>query len=190
MQFSEPAAAPLGSEPVVPDSASGGSKPAGIQARVEQQVGGRAEFERLSEQVLDRNESMMSRAYALRALAQRFPADREAGLSPQERQVLRDMARDNAAALLREASVIERALTPILTAMGGSAAARPAAVESAWQPSAEELFQASHRVEMLVSVMLGAARGNGSTDRLPSELLSAVRELRADVDKCQELLGR
>jgi hypothetical protein len=189
IQFTEPAAAPLPAAPAVPDAGSGGSKPAGIQARVEQQVGGRAEFERFSAQVLDRNEMMMSHAYALRALAQRFPADQEAGLSPQDRQVLRDMARDDAGELSKQASGLERALNPLLTAMGGSAAMRAAATQSAWEPAAEELFQASHRVEVLVSVMLGATRGDGATDHLPSELLSAIRELRADLDRCQQLLG-
>jgi anti-sigma factor RsiW len=189
LQFSEPSASSAPAEPAVPDSAAGGSKPAGIQARVEQQVGGRAEFERFSAQVLDRNELMMSRAYALRALAQRFPADKEASLTPQERQLLRDMARENASQLAKEASGIERALNPILAAMGGSAAARPVAIRSAWEPATEELFQASHRVEVLVSVMLGAARGDSATDRLPSDLLSALRELRAELDQCQQLLA-
>lgn len=190
IQFSEPAAAPLPAAPAVPDTASGGSKPLGIQARVEQQVGGRAEFERFSAQVLDRNELMMSHAYALRALAQRFPADKEAGLSPQDRRLLRDLAGENAAALSKEASGLERALSPILAAMGGSAVTRPAATQSAWEPASEELFQASHRVEVLVSVMLGVTRGDGSTGHLPSELLSAIRELRADVDRCQQLLAQ
>jgi hypothetical protein len=190
IQFSEPAAAPLPAEAAVPGTALGGSKPAGIQARVEQQVGGRAEFERFSAQVLDRNELMMSHAYALRALAQRFPADKEAGLTPEDRQILRDMARENAAALSKEASALERALNPILAAMGGSAAARPPATHSAWEPAAEELFRASHRVEVLVSVMLGAARGDGATDQLPSQLLLAIRELRADLEQCQQLLGQ
>jgi hypothetical protein len=190
IQFSEPVAAPLPAAPAVPDTASGGSKPTGIQARVEQQVGGRAEFERFSAQVLDRNEMMMSHAYALRGLAQRFPADQETGLSPQDRQVLRDMAREDTGELSKQASGLERALTPLLTAMGGSAAGRAAATKTAWEPAAEELFQASHRVELLVSVMLGATRGDGSTEHLPSELLSAIRELRADLDKCQQLLGQ
>ena len=190
IQFSEPAAAPLPAAPAVPDAAPGGSKPVGIQARVEQQVGGRAEFERFSAQVLDRNELMMSQAYALRALAQRFPADKEAGLSTQDRRLLRDLAGENAAALSREASGLERGLSPILAAMGGSAAGRAASMQSAWEPAAEELFQASHRVEVLVSVMLGVTRGDGSTDHLPSELLSAIRELRADVDRCQQSLAQ
>jgi hypothetical protein len=157
---------------------------------VEQQVGGRAEFERFSAQVLDRNELLMSHAYALRALAQRFPADKEAGLGQQEHDVLRGMARDDAKGLLREASALDRALSPILTALGGSDVARPAANHSAWEPSAETLFQASHRVEVLVSVILGASRGDGSTDRLPSELLSAIHELRVNVEQCQQLLGQ
>jgi anti-sigma factor RsiW len=190
IQFSEPATAALPAEPAVPETATGGSKPSGIQARVEQQVGGRAEFERFSAHVLDRNELMMSGAYALRALAQRFPEETERTLSPQERQLLRDMARENAATLSKEASAIERALNPILTAMGGSAAVRSAPVQSAWEPASEEVFRSARRVEVQVSVLLGATRGDGSTDRLPSELLSAIRDLRANLEQCQQLLGQ
>jgi hypothetical protein len=190
IQFSEPATASLPADPAAPDTASAGAKPAGIQTRVEQQVGGHAEFERFSAQVLDRNESMMSRAYALRALAQRYPAEAEGRLSPQERQIVRDMALDHTAALLREASGMERALNPILAAMGGTAAARPAALQSTWEPAAEDLFAAAHRVEVQVSVMLGVTHTDGSTNHLPSELLSAIRELRANLSQCQQLLAQ
>ncbi|HLK69327.1 MAG TPA: hypothetical protein VKU19_38115 [Bryobacteraceae bacterium] len=191
IQFSEPSAAPLTAEPSVPDAAPVGPRTSPMQARVEQQVGGRAEFERFSAQVLERNERMMSWAYALRALAQRFPADQETGLSAQDRQVLRDIARDDANGLLRELSGMERALSPVLTAMGGSAGARPAANATAWESAGQSLFQASHRVEVLVSVVLGAAaHGDGSGDKLPSELLSAMQELHASVAQCQQLLGQ
>ncbi|MBZ5620673.1 MAG: hypothetical protein LAQ69_18400 [Acidobacteriia bacterium] len=190
IQFSDPATTPPPAEPAVPETPSGASKPAGIQARVEQQVGGHAEFERFSSQVLDRNESMMSRAYALRSLAQRFSAESEAKLSPEERQVLRDMAREHADTLAREASGIEEALNPILAAMGGSVTARPATLQPAWEPAAEEVAAAAHRVDVLVSIMLGVTRRDASTDRLPSELLSAIRELHANLAQCQQLLAK
>jgi len=190
IEFSEPSAAEIPTEPGGPGTSNGSARNAGIAARVEQQVGGRVEFERFSSQVLDRNELMMARAYALRALAQRFPADQESGLSPAEQKTLGDMARDDTTALLREASGMERALVPILTAMGGTAGGGQAGSQSAWEPAAEELFQSSRRVEVLVSVLLGAARSDGSTDLLPSELLSAMRDLRAKADRCRQLLGQ
>ena len=190
IDFSDPTMAAMPAEPAGPDGGSPGSKPSAIQSRVEQQVGGRAEFERFSSQVLDRNESMMSHAYALRALAQRFPAGADAGLAQQDREVLREMARDHATRLAREAATIERALAPILTGMGGTAQKTGVAAQEAWEPAAEDLFQVSRRVEVLVSVMLGAARGDASAERLPTELLTAIRQLRADADQCQVLLGR
>ena len=45
-------------------------------ARIEQRLGGRPQFERFSGQILDWTDSAMSRAYALRRLAQQFPRER------------------------------------------------------------------------------------------------------------------
>lgn len=191
IQFTEPVAAAQPPVPATSDSALVGVKPAEIQTRVERQVGGHAEFQRFSSLILDRNESMMSRAYALRTLARRFPADVEARLTLHERQILRDIAREHATALAREASGIEGTLNPILAAIGGSVASPPVEMPAAaWQPAAEGLWRASHRVEMLVSVMLGVSPGDGSGARLPSELLSALREVREDLDTYQKLLGQ
>ena len=58
------------------------------------QLGGRAEFARFSAQILDWNEAAMARSYALRALAQRFSADRVRSLSAPDREVLTAMARE------------------------------------------------------------------------------------------------
>ncbi len=187
VQFSEPAAATAPAEPASPDIAGAGVAPVGFQARVEKQLGGHAEFEKFSARILDRNEALMSRAYALRRLSERFPADD--GLTARDREVLRDMARQHAAALAGEVAAIERALAPLLVSMGGSAVSRPAATHTSWQPATAELFHASHRLEVLVSVLLGVTPGSSATERLPSDLLSAIGEVRANLDSCQRLLG-
>src|SRR5581483_11690534 len=63
VQFSDAAA------DVDPGATVGGSaKPSALQARVQQQLGGRAEFERFSGQLLDLMENSMARAYALNSL--------------------------------------------------------------------------------------------------------------------------
>jgi len=185
IQFSDPATA-AAADAVVPDTPASPAKPSAIQSRVEQQIGGRAEFERFSSQILDRNEAMMARAYALRTMAERYPTETE--MTAEDRQLLHDILRDNAAGLTREIGVIDRALTPVLTAMGGSAGNRSIAPQSTWEPSAEAVARAAHRVEILVSVMMGATPGNAGVDRLPSDLLSAIHDLRAELEQFQRLI--
>jgi len=84
---------------------------------------------------------------------------------------------------------LQRALNPVLTPLGAVTAQRPAVSDTAWQASAEELVLASHRVEVLLSVLLGVAQGQSSGE-LPSQVMNAVSDLRADLDRCQQLLAQ
>ena len=158
---------------------------------MEHELGGHAEFERFSAKMLERNEALMSRAYALRALAQRFSADAEAGLNEPDRKVLHQMAREHLSNLEVEAGVMQRVLAPILVSVGGNAVrARAAADRSSWQSAAEDLARASHRVDELLPVVLGAAPAVGPVERMPSELLGALAELHGVVGQCQKLLAQ
>jgi hypothetical protein len=194
VQFSEPVAAPIpeGSASAAPapsGTARASAPPSKIQNRLEEQLGGRAELERFISRILDVDEGVMSRAYALHDLAQRFPAAAETGLSAENRRVLREMAREHVTALSSTVNSLQRALAPVLTSLGGTAARRTVSPGTAWQASSEDLFRASSRVQVLLSVLLGVAPGQSSGE-LPSEVLSAVSELRADLDRCQQLLAQ
>ncbi len=190
VHFSEPAAAPEAPADTNTTAApaSGGGAPSAIRTRLEQQLGSRTDFARFSSYLLDRNEALMARAYALRALAQRFPAANEAGLSDSDRRTLRDIAHDHAAALGRELATIERLVQPVLTAIGGSASVAAVPQGADWQSSAEQLFQACRRVEVLLSRVLGVSTVEGATDRLASDLLTALTQQNADLEHCQALL--
>lgn len=161
-----------------------------MQARLERQVGGRAEMERIGAQILDWNESAMARAYALRSLAERFPASAQASLKPGGRNTLNEMAREHAAAMLRHVEAIDGAMNPLLTALGGSASPAPAGAPDTWQASAENAFQAARRVEVLLSVVWGATPGDGANSDLPSALLTALQQLKTELEDCQRLLSR
>jgi hypothetical protein len=185
VQFSEPAAAlPAVETGKAPSAAA----PAGTPARVEQQIGSHAEFEKFGSQILEWNEAAMSRAYALRALAQRFPAEAEQALSAQDRQVLRDMAREHAAALTEKLTAIEHNLVPILTSLGASAPAHSVTGHTTWQAAAEDLSRTSRRVDVLLSATLGVTPAGSSPSNSPPALLAALAELRADLDDCHRLL--
>jgi anti-sigma factor RsiW len=197
VRFSEPGAgggAPSGPEgtppetPVLRDSA--GSVPPPFQARLEERLGGRPQFERFSSQLFDASDAVMSRAYALRRLAQQFPPDVERQLNAEGRRALRGLGREHVAALARQSGEIDAALSRILAALGGTAAPGEVRLESAaWQPASEELLSAARRVETLLAVLLGMAAPDNPADQIPSQLLAALAQLRASQEHCQRLLS-
>ncbi len=194
VQFTEPVAAPIPEGSVSSAPAPSGTTRAAapnskIQSRLEEQLGGPAEFDRFSSQILDVDDGAMSHAHALRNLARQFPASAEAGLNAADRRVLREMARENVTALAGSVNTLQRQLQGVMSSLGGRAAKPVMAPPVSWQASAEDLFRASQRVQVLVSVLLGVTSGQVSGE-LPANLLSALSELRANVDRCQQLLAQ
>jgi anti-sigma factor RsiW len=198
--FSDPPAAPLPNGALLPSDAPPNgaaaqpavalAAPGVFQSRLEAQLGGRGPVDRFTGQILNWNESAMAHAYALRLLAQKFPPDGSiASLNEQDRATLRGLARDHLVALAASMADFDRVLVPVLTSLG-AASSRTAAAADAWQGAAEQVFQAARRIEVLSSLLLGVTPGESGHTDLPSELLGAVNELRADLDQNQRLLGR
>jgi len=185
--FSDPSAAPLPNDAAA-QPASASAAPAAFQSRLETQLGGHAAFDRFTGQILNWNDSAMAHAYALRLLAQQFPTDDS--MNDRDRATLRGLARDHLAALAAPLADFDRALVPVLTGLGAESSSRAAAAADAWQGAAEQVFQAARRIEVLSSLLLGVTPGENAHADLPSELLGAVNDLRADLDQNQRLLGR
>ena len=159
-------------------------KPTGLEARLEQAWGGRAEFERISAQLLDWNDNAMSRVYALRALAQRFPVESEAAMSAADRGTLHDLARAHLAALAARAESIEHALAPVLGAMQTPAAA----ASGSWQASTENLYRSARRTDLLLTTLLGATRDHSANQASASDLKQALSDLRSETAGCRKAL--
>jgi hypothetical protein len=140
--------------------------------------------------VLDESDAAMARAYALRRLAQQFPPDVERQLSAEDRRVLRDLGREHVAALAKQSSEMDAALSRVLAGLGGTAAPGGVRLESAaWQPASEELLSAARRVETVLAVLLGMAAPENPADHTPSQLLAALAQLEASLEHCQRLLS-
>ena len=146
-----------------------------LQTRIAGQLGGRVYFAQLAAQVLDLSEPMMSRAHALRRLAEQFSPQIETELAPSDWQVLRSLQREHSQALRLQASEIEKLLKP---ALGSTSAPLDVTLSSAWQPATEELFQSARRLDRLLAVVFGAATGEEPGEQLPSQLLSGLAQLR------------
>jgi Putative zinc-finger len=189
VRFSEPAPAPV--EPVSPDGNNSVPNPRAPATpnRLEAQLGGRTQLESFSSQVLEHNEAAMTRVYALRRLAQQFPAAAETQLSREDLRVLRDLGREHAGVLAREVSAIDRAASPLLLALGGPPPVRPSPGQAAtWQAATAELFRSAKQVETLLAALLGAAAPDTPADTLPSQASAAVAQFQADVQQCERLL--
>jgi hypothetical protein len=153
------------------------------QSRLAEQIGGRVYFAQLAAQILDLSEPMMSRAYALKRLAERFPMKTEPELGAQDREFLRSLRHEHTEGLRRQTAEIDRLLRPALAPVAGPARPEPAGIPSgAWQPATEELFQSARRVEKMLAVLFGAAAGEGPDETLPSELLSKLAQLRVRLE--------
>src|ERR1017187_5853163 len=119
VRFDDPAfpasAVPVQSEPATRDAA--GPEKSTYPARIEERLGGRPQFERFSSSVLDWTDSAMTRAYALRRLAQQFSAAAENQMTAEDRRTLRSLGREHLAAFAKDAGRVANTVKPVLTGM-------------------------------------------------------------------------
>ena len=130
VRFSETAPAPAQPENAAPADSTINVEIQQLQGRVAEQIGGRAYFAQLATQVLDLSEPMMSRAFALRRLAERVPIEMERELTAQDWQVLRSLQQEHTEALRRQTAEIDRVLRPALAPVSGPVRAVPMARRS------------------------------------------------------------
>jgi hypothetical protein len=196
LRFAEPAlpasAPPIQTEPASTHDAAG-PEHRQLQARIEERLGGRPQFELFSGQLLDWTDAAMARAYALRRLAQEFGPASERQMSSGDRRALRTLGREHLAAFARESARIEATLRPILTGEArvplGPGGTPVRADPVAWQPAAEELLSTARRAEGLLAVVLGVAPGDRAADNAPEQLMAALSQLTTNIGQCQRLLS-
>jgi hypothetical protein len=192
VRFDDPAfpasAVPVQSEPATRDAA--GPEKSTYTARIEERLGGRPQFERFSSSVLDWTESAMTRAYALRRLAQQFSAAAENQMTAEDRRTLRSLGREHLAAFAKDAGRVANTVKPVLTGMGAGVAQLEVRPEpSDWQSASEDLLAVARRAETLVAVVLGAAPAELSSGNAPAELLIALAQISRNTEECQHLLA-
>jgi hypothetical protein len=192
VRFDDPAfpasATPVQSEPVTRDAA--GPEKSTYAARIEERLGGRPQFERFSASVLDWTDSAMTRAYALRRLAQQFSVAAESQMTAEDRRTLRQLGREHLSAFTKDAQRVTNTVNPILTGMGAGVAqheTRPDA--AAWQSASEDLLVSARRAETLLAVVLGVAPAENGSNNAPAQLVTALAQLSSRAEQCQRLLA-
>jgi len=193
LQFSEAAVPPLQPEGAAsPGVGAARVEEDSLRNRMEAQLGGRRYVEQLTRQILEMSESMMSRAYALRRLAEQMPQEVESELSAPDRQLLADLYHDHIAALTGQEAEIERVLGPVLTSLGAADASEKTSPVTAgtWQASTEVLFQSARRVDKQLAQMLDVTPGEGVAEQLPAEVRRSLAQLRAGSQLCDRLTAQ
>jgi hypothetical protein len=157
------------------------------QAELEKQLGGLAAFEQFSDQVLQLTDAFMSRAYALRRLAERFPSDREAQMTPEQRRLLASLCREHAEALLQNVIDVQGRLQPVLAMRVPAGATQGAAASGNWQDRAEQLAGAARHFETSLVSVLGGAAGEIRSSELMAELAENLTQLRRQAENYARL---
>jgi hypothetical protein len=142
--------------------------PGPLQTRLENYFGGRALVDNYVNDVIAASERSLSRAHALRALSERFPAERERALAPSEREVLSGLVRQHVSALRAVAAQLPAKLEPLT---GPPPEAAPGAC-GFWQECAMETVQAAQRLDAALSRALASAQPSQS----PEEMVAEVRQ--------------
>jgi hypothetical protein len=192
VRFDDPAfpagATPVQSEPATRDAA--GPEKSTYAARIEERLGGRPQFERFSSSVLDWTDSAMTRAYALRRLAQQFSAAAEKEMTAEDRRTLHRLGREHLAAFTKDAQRVANTVNPVLTGMvPGVAQLEVHAEPTGWQAASEDLLATARRAETLLAIILGVAPLENAPGDAPAQLIVALAQLSRDTEECQRLLA-
>lgn len=156
-----------------------------LQTEMERHLGGSAAFEQFADRVFEMADGFMSRAYALRRLAQRFPPDIEAQMTSQQRQLLDRLRREHAEALLENVTGIEGRMQSALDTTLDSA--QPANLSGQWQDETEQLFLEARHAETMLIALLGASVDDIQSPELPAQMAACLAQLRKRTEHYQRL---
>jgi hypothetical protein len=192
VRFDDPAfpagAMPVQSEPATREAA--GPEKSTYAARIEERLGGRPQFERFSASVMDWTDSAMTRAYALRRLAQQFSAAAENEMNAEDRRTLRQLGREHLAGFTKDAQRVANTVNPVLKGIGPGMAQLEARSEPTdWQAASEDLLATARRAETLLAVVLGVAPAENASGNVPAQLIIALAQLSSRAEQCQRLLA-
>ena len=168
-------AAPQDTRRHPPTTLSLGSGGNPLERALAEQLGGKAVFDRLANEILEQDDGLMAHAYALHAIEERFPAIRQAGLSAQDRAAVAAVILDHRRAAIEIGAAIESRVAPIAKALG---LANPAAR----QPAAPGIFEAAQRMDRILNMFFGGSPSDLTGAELGAELNAARAQLRAALE--------
>jgi len=138
--------------------------------------------ERFSEDAVSLSEDLMTEAWALRQLAERFGSGQDRHLSPKSRHLLEAMCLDHLNDLRAKAAKTRQFVEPILSAISGfSAATRAAsgvqASKAPWDSALLPVFDCTRAIHDGMLALFSRAKGSQGTGALIRGVLASFPEL-------------
>jgi hypothetical protein len=132
----------------------------------------------LSNAVVADTSAAMSEAWALRRLAERFPAERDGEMTAAARRRVEEMTAQHVARLRARAARLRARLEPPLAAIAGASAAPVTAAEAGWQVRALAVFESVERAHQLAGRLLtGAGAASETPEQSARQMLGALARL-------------
>lgn len=136
--------------------------------------GRRAALTGFTEDILARSDAMMARAYALRNLDERFPAERRRKLSAEDLATFRQLREAHLRAIEEQVRETDRLIAPVAAALG----APEAAPDTRRVAGGIEVLERVRRFDRALNVLLAGAGSNWSQTELLAELSAARAALK------------
>jgi len=140
-----------------------------LERALVERMGGKAQFDRLGNEILDDDDALMTRAYALHDIEERFPAGRRAALSVDDRAALEAVIADHQRVAIEKGAAIEARVAPLAKELG--------VVSGPVPPVASGLFAAAQRVDRILNISFGGSPSNLTLSQLETELNAALAQL-------------
>jgi hypothetical protein len=157
--------------------------PAGVASsapllpQLESQLG-RGLAEEFVNQTLEASEACLVRAHALRELAQHYPVELEANLSPPDRALLQSLLSNHYAGL----NAATRRILERVRQVAPPAQAAPAPVSApSWQAAAHSMVPAIEQVDRVLTKLLAGGSTTSSYQVLIAELDDAARRMETEL---------
>jgi hypothetical protein len=169
VEFQLSAAGAAGAVTTVGRFAPNGEAPFGKE--LARELGGQAALDALAADALDQAETLMTRAHALRRLAEQFS---NGPFSAEDLQVIRSLRSEHAKAMAAELARLERELAPVIRALGATAGPLPTTT-----PNEGNLLGSAWRLESSIAELMGAKAISGAADQLPARLATDLASVSA-----------
>jgi hypothetical protein len=155
-------------------------------ANAELQIGDRVLTVEFINSLLEASESALTRAHALRVLAEHFPPEIESQLASKDLAILDTLLAEHFAALRRAS---DRVLAGARQIAVLSSPTRDVAGQS-WQPHASRLVTAVERVDRILTRLLAIGGGTSNQQILIPELDDALGRMEAEMARAEPVFRR
>jgi len=147
-----------------------------LEVQLEASLGGHGGVEEFANALLSASDEAMTRVHALHNLEERFPGERLAGLTGEQRAELARIAEDHRTALRTHVARIRSSLDRVYHALGrGDGSAAPVAGAS--------LLDSALRLDRALNVAFAGAEGTFTVPQLLAEFDTSLRQVEAAMER-------